>query len=221
MKKFFNLIKLLMIFLLVSCAGIPGERVNLKDYPEINQKETKNLDLSYNITNKPDWIKKYNPQKYPDPYENQVDDSYILATKTMEKLNSNLGNLKSFSSKVGKCDVSISTKVYLPMPLTCFFHQYLSAFTLTIIPYYCQTIYEAKATLISTSDNRVLKEYYLKDKMHEVWSSLWFLSALLVDKWGRGPTPKGAGEIVEQNISEALARQIINEANQFSECRKK
>mgnify|MGYP000450961209 CR=1 FL=1 len=206
--------------LLVSCAGIPGDRIKLKDYPETEQKVIDGLDLSYRITKKPDWIKKYNPQKYPDPYENQVDDSYILAERISGKLDSGFRSTKEYSSTFKRCDAVISTKVYWSMPMTCFFHQYLSAFTLTIIPYYCQTVYEAKVTLISTSDNRVLKEYYLKDKVHEVWSLLWFLATLPVDSWGRGPTPEGAKKIVEQNISEAISRQILNDASNFKECQK-
>ncbi len=222
MKKFLTRIikAFLIIPLLTSCAGIPGDRIKLKDYPETEQKEIDGLDLSYRIANKPDWIKKYNPQKYTDSYENQVDDSYILAERISGKLDSGFRSTKEYSSTFKRCDAVISTKVYWPMPMTCFFHQYLSAFTLTIIPYYCQTVYEAKATLISTSDNRVLKEYYLKDKVHEVWSLLWFLATLPVDSWGGGPTPEGAKKIVEQNISEALTRSILNDASNFKECQK-
>ncbi len=70
---------------------------------------------------------------------------------------------------------------------------------------------------------KLLKTYELKDKVHEVWSSLWMLSWFVVNPNKYAPNaehPKDAKKIMEDKISEALTRSIINDASQFKECQK-
>ena len=231
MKKFLTYIikAFLIIPLLASCAGIQGNNVKLENYSEVDGEDLRSLDLGYKY--------KSNPSKDGREYDKQEEqcaNDYASGKKICYMKNDHvidhfdgaiIGKLQTPYPKISelnpdspnRCIVEIySKKSYGFCPITNF----LSPFTLMILPYYCQHKYEAKATLISTSDNRILKEYYLKNKAHEVWSSLWFLSAFVIDSWGKGPTPEGAKEMVEQNISEALARSIINDASQFPECQK-
>jgi hypothetical protein len=70
---------------------------------------------------------------------------------------------------------------------------------------------------------KLLKTYELKDKVHEVWSSLWMLSWFVINPTKYAPNaehPKDAKKIVENTISEALVRQILNDAKSFPECQK-
>lgn len=70
---------------------------------------------------------------------------------------------------------------------------------------------------------KLLKAYELKDKVHEVWSSLWMLSWFVVNPNKYAPNaeyPNDAKKIMEDKISEALTRSILNDASQFKECQK-
>lgn len=70
---------------------------------------------------------------------------------------------------------------------------------------------------------KLLKTYELKDKVHEVWSSLWMLSWFVINPTkyaSNAEHPKDAKKIVENNISEALVRSILNDAKSFPECQK-
>lgn len=211
-----NLVKLILIsFLLSSCAGIPGNKIRLEDYPEINQLDLGNLDLGSELM--PSWKEK--PFNLAEVGDKEA--AKRAKRNFTSEIASSLGAPDITKIKWSpKCVVKISSYNDDELDGWCGIYYVPTFLTLFIVPYYCQRNYEAKATLISTSDNRVLKEYYLKDKVHEVWSALWFLSTFVVDSWGKGPTPKGAIEIVERNISRALSRQILNDAKSFSECQK-
>ena len=63
---------------------------------------------------------------------------------------------------------------------------------------------------------KLLKTYELKDKVHEVWSLIWLLNPW---SWNE-PTPETGRRIVENTISEALTRSILNDASNFKECQK-
>jgi hypothetical protein len=67
---------------------------------------------------------------------------------------------------------------------------------------------------------KLLKTYELKDKVHEVWSSLMLLAAIPITPLRKLPTPDAAKSQVENTISEALTRSILNDASSFEECKK-
>ncbi len=59
-----------------------------------------------------------------------------------------------------------------------------------------------------------------KDKVHEVWSSLFALAAVPITSLRKTPTPYAAKAQVENTISEALVRQVLHDASTFEECQK-
>ncbi len=67
---------------------------------------------------------------------------------------------------------------------------------------------------------KLLKTYELKDKVHEVWSSLMLLAAIPIKPIRKLPSARAGKLIVENNISEALVRSILNDASNFKECQK-
>ncbi len=174
----------------------------------------------------------------------------VFALKTKNSL------ISRFDEKnKGGCVIKISSKKDLGFcPIT----NLIVPFTLFTFPYYCQHIYKAKATLISYPKDsqihgtiktsireakigdifldendrpaKILKTYELKDKVHEIWSSLWMLSWLVVEpnKYSSiqnkylevGRHPDVAKTETENTISEALVRQVLHDASTFEECQK-
>lgn len=234
MKLFTQAIKLILIAtFLTGCAGIPAKKIKLENYPNSEQKDLEKLDLSYDVV-------------AFEPNNGGIDFNKSLVSK-LESVDREI--LKTNNDKPTKCVVKVSAMADTPWARTCIANYFLAGFTLFTIPYYCQHIYEAHATLISYPKDseitgnilpsitqakagdlfldennraaRLLKTYDLKDKVHEVWSSLWMLSWFVVDSWGRGPTPEGAKDLTKEAISEALVRSILNDAKTFPECTKK
>ena len=226
--------------LVMGCAGIPGNKVNLSEIPEVKSKDIKSLNLSYYFESKDSEANKCEEGLECDFNRRFVD---LFRSK-------NYGIELFDTTNPNGCVIKVSSKNDVKGLLLAPY-AWASMLTLFIVPYYVPLDYEAKASLISypsesslleknisilsnqsqakpgdyffDESNRpakLLKAYELKDKVHEVWSSLWMISWFIVDSWGKGPTPEGAKEIVERNISEALARSIINDASQFEECKK-
>ncbi len=197
-----------VIFLLSNCAGIPSNKIKLEKYPElITSDQIRNLDLSYETIS-------FQLTEYQRKFNS--DFTYKI-TSLLEKLlekNDKHNKLKTSS----KCLVKIST-TYEDQSYIGAGYQAIATATLFILPYYMPYNYESKATLISTKNNRILKQYALKDKVHEVWSLIWAMSWFIYEpKFAK--TPEGAKRITEHNISEALVRQILNDASTFEECKK-
>lgn len=213
-----NIVKLFLITsLLTSCAGIPGEKIKLKNYPEVNGAEAKNLNLTFELKNRT------GPNK-------------ILESKFIEF------DIKQ-SQKNQKNGCKVVSVIYAGNDLlTCpFITNIIAPFTLFTIPYYCQAKYQAKATLIHLSqspildingnpiknpispnpiEEKVLKEYYLEDKVHEVWSLFFIFGSFGIENKyiDVGRHPEDAKNEVEQTLSQALTRQILHDASQFPEC---
>jgi len=230
-----NLINITLITsICVGCAAIPGKNVKLENYPELKEVD-KNLGLSFEYLN-PDKLDEYHQF-------NQVIGN--LFKKNSVRQSSEL-------NKERGCSVKVHTKNEIKEDGFCEPYFAVTFFTLFIVPFYCQEQYQANASLISypkdseihgtikTSINeaklgdifldennqpaKLLKTYELKDKVHEVWSSLWMLSWLVVEPNKYAPNaeyPKDAEKIMKDKISEALVRQVLHDASTFEECRKK
>ncbi len=191
----------ILISLITSCAGIPANKVKLENYPTVTNKDSENINLNSTLQN---------------------------------NKNSQCEVRKKFTERWGSF-------------LTCYIGVFPSFFTATIIPYYCQNIYELDASLVATipeshlqslpltikpsikeakegdyylNENneltKLLKTYYLEDKVHEVWSLIWMLNPFSWDE----ATPERAKSETQSRMSQALARQVIHDANQFEECKK-
>jgi hypothetical protein len=235
MKFLSQAIKLIFITSLISsCAAIPAKKIKLDNYPKIE--DASGLSLARESEKfEPD----YRGLDFA-PRIIEVMDQELRKNKSVPK------NQKPISTN---CSVKISAMHYAPLPRTCIANYFLAGLTLFTIPYYCQHIFEAKATLISypkdseitgnivpsissakigdlflDENNRpakLLKTYDLKDKVHEVWSLIWTLTWFFVDtkRYSSATSPEGAAYQTEETISEALVRSILNDANKFEECR--
>jgi len=204
LNKAINLI--LIISFLSSCAGIPANKIKLSDYPDIKSDAVKNLDIAY---------------EYHDFVEKREGENPAKIDITTEAKLIKLGIKKNSENQNAKCKIltSMSSGVYdfWGCPI---FTNIISIPTLTIIPYYCQIGFRGGAVLIDTKTNKVLKSYELKDKVHEVWSSLMVLAAIPIKPIRKLPSARAGKLIVENNISEALTRSILNDASNFKECQK-
>lgn len=212
-KREFTAIVMLMFLLVTNCAAISGGNIKLENYPEVKKGEVEKIDLSY---------ENQTPRKYYGPNSIDSDNDFMEIVINSFKKN-NIHEKTDELSKSKLCNVKVSTSVKWPIGLSCFINQYISGFTLAIIPYYCPEVYQTHATLISTSNNRILKEYDLKDKVHEVWSLFWALSWFVVNptKYSNSDYPEEAKKTTEKTLSEALTRSILNDASNFEECQKK
>lgn len=203
MKKILNCATkvFLIISLLSGCAGIKGGKVRLEDYPEIDHSNLKNLDLSYEKVD-------FEPKRQGKDFNNNIVAGLLPAAKGKKAKESSSG-----------CHVKIASNNDYGTSKICQTYGIVAGLTMFIIPAYCYWKYEAKATLISTKTNQVLKEYYLKDKVHEVWS--FFFLVTMLPGLKEPDDPKHSMQQIEQTVSEALSRQILNDASKFKECRKK
>lgn len=198
----------IIICLLSSCASIPSRKVDLKKIPEITSNDIKKIDLSYRYNELQQDIPNYKK------FDNHVGNKIRLGAYKI--------NLYQ-ESKPTSCFIEISTNIHIPLVGVAVTNYIVSFATLFLVPSYRQTIYQAKVKLISKKDNKVLKTYELKDKIHEIWSSLWMLSWFVVKPSKYSPNaehPKEAVKNMKNTISEALVRQVIHDANQFPECQK-
>lgn len=259
LKIFITII--LAVSIISGCAGIPGNNVSLKNYPDVTKEELQDVNVTFVQYHAKDLSEKKDVDRMKNNYQGKMDTG-CLATKN---INIRWGSF-----------------------LTCYVGFFPSAFTATIFPYYCQTIYEAQSSLIyhptkSETDylskqslisdktfditslpkisyqmpiyqtkkgnyiintnkdanqtkvyegdyfideegkvTKLLKTYYLKDKVHEVWSLPW---TLLVDlpiyliSGKDKPTPESAKLIVSEKVSTALMRSVLNDASKFEECK--
>jgi len=193
------LITSLLTFTL-SCAGYQGHNIKLKDYPKVNKEEIAKLNLFYG--------------------------------KKSSKNSSMYSKFKEYGVRQDKseeaegCELLGYTNVGVYNPFFCFPITNIAAMlTLTIIPYYCQQQHESTMNLISITKNpttnkleeKTLKTYHLKERSHEVWSLLWLLNPYSWDDVG----PITAQAKVNQRLSEAMVRKVLNDVKNYEECKKK
>lgn len=204
LSKAINLI--FIIGFLNGCAGIPANKIKPSNYPDIKSDAVKNLDIAY---------------EYHDFVEKREGENRAKIDITTEAKLIKLGIKKNSENQNAKCKIltSMSSGVYdfWGCPI---FTNIISIPTLTVIPYYCQIGFRGGAVLIDTKTNKILKSYELKDKVHEVWSSLMLLVAIPIKPIRKLPSARAGKLIVENNISEALVRSILNDAKSFPECQK-
>ena len=204
LSKAINLI--FIIGFLNGCAGIPANKIKLSNYPDIKSDAVKNLDIAYEYH---DFVEK---REGGDPAKIDI---------TTEAKLIKLGIKKNSENQNAKCKIltSMSSGVYdfWGCPI---FTNIISIPTLTVIPYYCQIGFRGGAVLIDAKTNKILKSYELKDKVHEVWSLLMILAGFAIKSLHELPSDDYGRRIVENTISEALTRSILNDASNFKECQK-
>ncbi len=224
--KISTLIITAVFFLVSSCAAIPANKIKVEDYPQIDPSNEIKISLKYETF-------KFEPDKK----------GYVFDSAALLKLNKNIK-----SDAKASCTIKISTMHSAPFPRVCIANYFLAGFTLFAIPYYCQHTYEIKSSLISYPKDsqiygtiktsireaklgdifldendrpaKLLKTYEIKDKVHEVWSLLMILAAIPIKSLRELPSDESGKRIVENNVSEALVRQIIHDASTFEECQK-
>ncbi len=218
MKRIKSIFLICISIMIDSCAGIPGKNVNLENYPDIRniKKDELNIDLRFikdtrKVFNIGVWLTKFsnNPQFIDRDFNHKVENEL-----GRHKININKSGLPSV------CTLEVTTTNDVDLDGVCGPYYITTFFTAFIVPYYCQQNYQINAKLISTKDNRILKEYELKEKVHEIWSLPMFLVAIPVKSLRSIPAPEGAKKMTEDKLAEALTRQVINDANNSSECKK-
>lgn len=217
-KYFISLITLLAF---ISCAAFPANKVKLKNYQQVTQKDLDQISL----------VAKNEFSGNLKPYIIKGDDE-LYATGP--------------SLKNPKCVFDYDIETRNPFPNVCLINYFVAGVTIFTIPYYCQLIYETKGTLYANiidpitkqPSRKVLKTYYLKDKVHEVWSvaivafeiaALPFMFIhhnLTKNNKDSKPLRKDSSNIptaygvTTSNISQAMARMAVKDALTFEECRK-
>ena len=183
---------ILSFIALSSCASFPGGNIKLKEYPEFNESQARALDFSWRVKG--------------GFFASDFDKSgFNVSFSRSEKPNN-------------KCFADVLVYDYNTL-LGCPITNWIAPFTLFAFPLYCQQNFEAKATL-KTSSGKVLKEYQLNDRAHEVWSIVIPFLLPIPAVWD-AQTEEGWGEeVVKRNIAKALTRQIIHDASKFQECQK-
>jgi hypothetical protein len=203
MKLIQKIINIVLTISLFGCVSIPAGKVKLDDYPEVKKEEMKNLDLGFKVVN---YEKREN-----------LDSNFLTVNKELENNNTScIAEISSRSEDKEVRNLNVGDLFRIPYYLVC-------QLSLAIIPCYYQNDFEARATLISTKDNKILKEYNLKDKTHEVWSLFFAISNFGVENKYISVLKHSevADQEIEQTISEALTRQILHDASTFPECHKK
>jgi hypothetical protein len=190
-----------LFFILTNCSGFQANKIKLENFPDIRKDELKYLDLYYS---KPSFKSILVDSRFKDLGLRQAD-----------------GTQKKGCEIIAYID---STNRFLTCPLIT---NYIAPFTLFTIPYYCARHYEAHATLLTKNKNpnsqekyKILKEYQLSDRVDEVWSSLLFLAAVPITPLRKIDTPDQAKSKTYTRISEAIVRQVLNDAKNFKECQK-
>jgi hypothetical protein len=218
--------------LLIGCAGIPAGKVRLENYPEIKKDEIKSLNLGYKKAD-------FEPRMKGESFNNNISKNLQLVDVQDAKNSNNCVVIFSSNNDYGKskiCQVGgiVAGLTLFIIPAYCYWN-YEARATLLSHPQDSEiqgiiknSISQAKIGEIFLDENnrpaKLLKTYELKDKVHEVWSLLWMLSWLVVEPNKYAPNaeyPKDAYKIMEDKISEALVRQILNDAKTFPECAKK
>ena len=190
----------ILAFGLSSCASFSANKVNISDYPQISRFKVSKLSL----------VAEAKLSKNP-KNSSFISDQNFFAVKIADEVNYSL-NANSRTKLRRKCSATVETNIDL---VFCPMTNLISPLTLTVFPYYCQYSFESKATL-KTSSGKILKEYQLNDRAHEVW---WAGLLLMPWLWDAPAAPQG-NDIPKENIAKALTRQIIHDASKFQECRK-
>ena len=194
------ILTIVIICLISGCASFQSGKVNVENYPAIDQIKVKNLNLSY--------------YQVPHDYKKNEKSLNYEVIKEFEKNDVLRSSLPSVSNS---CSIEVVSIKTTPFQNLCAANYIVSFFTLFSFPLYCQHNFEAKATL-KTPSGKILKEYQLNDRAHEVWSVLIPLLLPIPAVWD-AQTEKGWGdEVVKRNIAQALTRQIIHDASNFKEC---
>jgi hypothetical protein len=237
MVKFFNkflfqnsLKVSLIISFLTGCAAIPANKIKLENYPEIKKEEIKNLSLNYSTF-------KFEPDKKGYEFDKAIISEIDQGVKVNGSSNCNIKISTMHSTPFPMLCIAnyfIAGVTLFTIPYYCQ-HTYEARANLLSHPQDSEiqgiiknSISQAKLGEIFLDEKnrpaKLLKTYELKDKVHEVWSLLWMLSWLVVEPNKYAPNaeyPKDAYKIMEDKISEALVRQILNDAKTFPECAKK
>ncbi len=209
------LVYFLFIFLF-SCSGFQYNKIKLIDYSDPKKDDLKNLDISYQDERCCVIIRGRN-------YDSDLH-SY-LKNKEIKK------NVENNSKCIIKMQ-SVRKSTFCPIT------NLISPLTFAILPYYCRFKYEAHASLHAQDENqtqnninnqqnnqtqdesnqkyKTLKTYKLEDRVDEVWS---FFYVLLLPIW-EPKSPEYAKSQTYTRISEAITRQVLNDAKNFKECYK-
>jgi hypothetical protein len=234
-RSFINIVLLMSI--LTSCAAISAKKIKPEDYPKVSENEIKGIKLLYDynsgdrkyyqhfndkvgeIFSSEEYNIKYSGKNYKNCEIKFSSDSYY----PLEKFCNAYGILSGFTLFIipAYCQKNFELKASL---VTRIDESQLTNQSMIIKP----NEEEAKEGEYFIDENnnltKLLKRYYLKDKVHEVWSLIWGITWPIINpsKYIDGiDFPEEAKEDTKERISEALARQVIHDANQFEECKKR
>jgi hypothetical protein len=154
---------------------------------------------------------------------NKVDLDKMPQEASINDLNFKIDYDKNYSPKLG-CKIIDSnwySSRYFNDPFAGVY-TYISALTLTIIPYYNHTIFGFKAKLVDVTSGKVLKEYKLEEIRYEwMWIGTIFTFDLFDKKKRLYSDVSDNGEsLIREKIYKAFIGQVTNDAHQFVECRK-
>lgn len=225
-----KIISVLLIFNFLSgCAAIPAYKIKLESYPKINKEDAESLSLNYSTF-------KFIPDKKGYEFTKKItkiiNDNIVISQPS--RCSVEISNMHSaLLPRACVANYFLAGFTLFTIPFYCQ-HRYEIKANLISYPdeskisgVILSSINQAKAGDLFLDKNnqlaKLLNRYHLEDKVHEVWSSLWMLSWFIVNPTKYAKTaehPKDARKITENNISEALVRQIIHDASQFEECQK-
>jgi len=205
MKNIIKIVFLSSLVFLMSCSGFQYNQIKIDDYADSQKNELSKLSISYQDNRCCMHLRGRN-------YESD------LQSSLKEK------GVKKWPETNSKCIIKLESRNRITFcPIT----NIISPITLAIIPYYCRYKYQVNATLLTKNKNpnsqekyKILKEYQLSDRVDEVWSSLLFLAAVPITPLRKIDTPDQAKSKTYTRISEAIVRQVLNDAKNFKECQK-
>lgn len=190
--------RLLPLILLFGCASIPSNKIKLKDYPEVTKADSTKLDLSYEY-------KQHNRVKG--------------GTRAIDAKFVSLRIEEYPDNKNARCKVVSTLDAGVYSFWTCpIITNAIAPFTLFTIPLYCQYEFEARAAIIDTKTNEILKTYYFADNAHEIWSIIFAFG--VASKYQKDNNDWGS-RVAEKNVAEALVRSVITDAKSLPQCQKK
>ena len=213
-----------IIMLLGGCVFISsGNKIKLDRYPEIKQETLKELSLSYELIG-------FNKEGKESKRYMQFLPLNVYGKKKLEVI-------KEFKKDPDtKCTVRVSGKIReIHTGKIKDIYRNISGIALEIIPFFWINPNQAKSQLIYNKDNKILKEYSLKENLYELRSFFLVIPALfyppwwdntdnftMVD-WGGSQQSRmyraHQGKI-RHKLSEALTRKIVSDAASFKECLK-
>jgi len=144
---------ILLPSLLFGCAGIPGKKVKLKDYPAVNKNILKTSKISYFIVDNLDKSQGFNIGTTLSKINSPRDFNEELVR------NFSKNNIESYQRDNGGCVTLVDTsKRDDEFDGICGPYFIISYFTLFTLPFYCQHNYQATATLIHYPSESSLKD---------------------------------------------------------------